>query len=171
MVFVTNTIFTRRDAILARVLQLWPGVCLSDCLPISHKSGVLSKRLNESGWFWHDSFFRLVLHCVTGNSGTSKNKGTSVWNFAPKSGLWKFRHGISVVEACCQLISRRMYALQNVINWTIIGWQYFRAPTLDRCSLSQWSSSSVCSTIPSRGSVSDSWYLYNDKDTEFCCNM
>ena len=51
---------------------------------------------------------------------------------------------------------------QRVINWTIVGqlsWQYVRAPTLDRCSLSQWSSSSVYSTIQSRGSISDSWYL------------
>ena len=29
---------------------------------------------------------------LSGNSGTSKNKGTSLWNFATKSGLEKFRH-------------------------------------------------------------------------------
>ena len=51
---------------------------------------------------------------------------------------------------------------QSVINWTVVdqlSWQYLRAPTLDRCSLSRRSSSSVYSTILSRGSISDSWYL------------
>ena len=43
---------------------------------------------------------------LQGNSGTFKNKGTSLWNFAPNAGLRKFRHGISVVEACYQLSSR-----------------------------------------------------------------
>jgi len=75
----------------------------------------------------------------------------------------KFRHGISIVERCYQLSSRKVVA-QSVINWTGIGqlnWQYLRAPTLDRCSLSQWWSSSVHSTISSRGSVTDSWYCPN----------
>ena len=52
---------------------------------------------------------------------------------------------------------------QSVINWTVVGqlsWQYLRAPTLDRCSLSHRSLGSVYSTILSRGSVSDSWYLF-----------
>ena len=55
---------------------------------------------------------------------------------------------------------------QSVINWAVVGqlsWQYFRAPTLDHCSLSRWSSSSVYSTNLSRGSISDSWY------TCYCC--
>jgi len=40
--------FYSRDAMLARVLavSLWPCVCLSVCV------GVLSKRMNESGWFF-----------------------------------------------------------------------------------------------------------------------
>jgi len=56
----------------------------------------------------------------------------------------------------------------SVINWTVVGqlsWQYFRAPTLYRCTLSQWSLrsvySTVYSTIPSLGSISDSWYLFS----------
>jgi len=32
-----------------------PSVCLSVCLS---QVGVLSKRLNESGWFWHACFLR-----------------------------------------------------------------------------------------------------------------
>ena len=41
-----------------------------------------------------------------------------------------------------------------MINWIVVGQlsrQYLRAPTLDHCSLSHRSSSSVCSTISSRG--------------------
>ena len=75
-------------------------------------------------------------------------------------GLKKIRHGISIVETCYQFSSRKVDA-QSVMNWIVVGqlsWQYLRAPTLDRCSLSQRSSSSVYSTIPSRGSISDSWY-------------
>jgi len=76
-------------AILARVLAmaLCPSVCVCVCLA---QVGVLSKRMNESSWFWHGSFLPPVLHCVKRNLGISKNKGTSIWNFVPNSGLRKF---------------------------------------------------------------------------------
>jgi len=51
---------------------------------------------------------------------------------------------------------------QSMINWAVISppsWQYLRARTIDRCSSSQWSSSFVFITVPSRGSISDRWYL------------
>ena len=73
---------------------------------------------------------------------------TSLCNFAPNSGLRKFRHGISIVEACYQLGLRQVDA-QSVINWDVVGQltgQYLRAPTLDHCSLSHRSSSSVYTT-------------------------
>ena len=63
---------------------------------------------------------------------------------------------------CCQLSSTKADA-QSVINWAVVGqvsWQYLRAPTLECCSLSQRSSSSVYSTIKSRGFISDSGYLF-----------
>jgi len=85
---------------------------------------------------------------------------TSLCNFAPNSGLRKFRHGISIVEACYQLGLRQVDA-QSVINWDVVGQltgQYLRAPTLDHCSLSHRSSSSVYSAILSRGSISDSMF-------------
>jgi len=45
---------------------------MSSCVRTSvrHKSGVLSKRLNESSWFWHANFLESILNRVT-----SKNKG------------------------------------------------------------------------------------------------
>ena len=55
----------------------------------------------------------------------------------------------------------------GVINWTIVGlsWQYLRAPTLDG-SLSQWSSSCVYSTFPSREFISESWYFHRTDSVE-----
>jgi len=77
---------------------------------------------NRAG-FWHVSFLPPVLHTYTmlkGNSVISKNKGTSLWNFVLKSGLRKFRHGISITETCYQLSSRKVNA-QSVINWAVVG--------------------------------------------------
>jgi len=55
---------------------------------------------------------------LKGNSVISKTKGTSLWKFL-NSGLRKFRHGISIVETCYQLSSRKVDA-QSVINWTVV---------------------------------------------------
>jgi len=52
---------------------------------------------------------------LKGNSVISKNKGTSLCNFVLNSGLRKIRHGISIVETCYQLSSRKVDA-QSVIN-------------------------------------------------------
>ena len=38
----------------------------------------------------------------------------------PNSGLRKFRHGISIVETCYRLISRKVDA-QSVINWAVVS--------------------------------------------------
>jgi len=58
---------------------------------------------------------------LKGNSVISKNKGTSLWNFVLNSELRrKFRHGISIVETCYQLSSRKKDA-QSVINWAVVG--------------------------------------------------
>ena len=91
----TAAIFTARcyaSAVLAT--DLCPTVCL--CLS---QVGVLSKRLNESSWFfgiW--ASFHPSYTVLKGNSDISKNNGTSVWNFVLKSGLRKFHHGISIAE-------------------------------------------------------------------------
>jgi len=54
---------------------------------------------------------------LTGNSAISKNKGTSLWNSVPNSGLM-LRY--IIVETCYQLGSRKVDA-QSVINWTVVG--------------------------------------------------
>jgi len=61
-----------------------------------------------------------MLHSVVGNSGTFKNKGTSIWNFVPNSGLKKFCHSISIVEASYQLSWRKVDA-QSITNWAVVG--------------------------------------------------
>jgi len=53
------------------------------------------------------------------NPDISKNKGTSLWNFVPNSGL-NIRFGISIVETYYQLSSRNVDA-QSVINLTVVG--------------------------------------------------
>jgi len=65
----------RRSAVLARVLAT--ALCLSVCLCPS-QVGILSKRLNESSWFLARELPSTYLHYVKGNSGISKNKGTSL---------------------------------------------------------------------------------------------
>ena len=57
---------------------------------------------------------------LKGNLVIFKNKGTSVWNLVLNSWLWKFRHGISIVETCHQLSSRKVDA-QSMINWAVVG--------------------------------------------------
>jgi len=44
---------------------------------------------------------------LKGNSGISKNNGTSLLNFVPNSGLTKFCFGISIVERVIDLATAR----------------------------------------------------------------
>jgi len=67
--------------------------------------------LNEYGMVWSYTVLK-------GNLVISKNKGTSLWCFVLNCGHRKFRHGISIVETCYQLSSRKVDA-QSVINWAV----------------------------------------------------
>jgi len=53
------------------------------------------------------SFLPPVLHCVKRTFDYLQNKGTSLWNFVLNSGLRKLRQGISIVETCYQLSSKK----------------------------------------------------------------
>jgi len=66
-----------------------------------------------------EAFFDQSYTMFWGNSGIYKNKATSLWKFFSSSGLEKIRHGISIVEACYQLSSRKGNT-QSVINGTVI---------------------------------------------------
>jgi len=50
-----NFMTLRITRLSTRVLAM--ALCLSQV-------GVLSKRLNESGWFWHGSFIPPIVHCI-----------------------------------------------------------------------------------------------------------
>ena len=96
----------------------------------------ISKRINESSWFSACELSSTYPTLCCKEIGISPKiiKGTSLWNFFPNSGHENFRHGISIVETCYQLSSRKVDA-QSVINWTVIGQlrsQYLRAPTIDQ---------------------------------------
>ena len=94
-----------RDAMLAPVLTmalcpcLCLSICLSVCLSVCHKS-VFCRNwwTDRAGFFSTGASFLPSFEacyptlCCKGNSGIFKNKGTSLWNFAPNSGLRKFRH-------------------------------------------------------------------------------
>jgi len=66
-----------------------------------------------------EAFFDQSYTMFWGNSGIYKNKATSLWKFFSNSGLEKIRHGISIVEACYQLSSRKGDT-QSVINGTVV---------------------------------------------------
>jgi len=96
---------------LSRVLAM--ALCPSVC--VCHKS----KRLNESGWFLArelPSTYPTLCHKeIQVPSKIMVLPNFPLELFFINSGLKKFRHSISIVEACYQLFSRKVDA-QNVIN-------------------------------------------------------
>jgi len=139
---VMTSALCRRDAMLARVPAM--ALCLLSVSVCLCRKSVFYRK----GWTdWSGGFLYHSYTVLLGNSGIHKSKRLEV-----------FCHSISVVKTCYQLSSRKVDA-RSVINWTVVGqlsWQYLRATTFDRCSLSQWSSSSVYSTMLLRGSSSNS---------------
>jgi len=98
-------------------LCLSVSVCVGVCLL---QVGVLSKRMDESRWvFCMGAFFDLSYTVIKKFSYLQKN-GTSLWNYTLNSGLRKFRHSASIVEARYQLSSRKVDA-QSAINWAVVG--------------------------------------------------
>ena len=131
---------------LVWVLAMAPSLCL--CLS---QVGILSKRLNELGWFlaWKLVSTYPIL-CFMDIQVPSKIRVLSPGTLLQ-----------TLDEACYQRSSRNVDT-RNMIYWAIIihlSGQFFRPVMLDHCTLSHRLSSSVYSTILSRGSVSNSWYF------------
>jgi len=141
---------------LQRGYQLYGPVSVCVCLS---QVGVLSKRMNESSWFlaWELQSTYPTLCCK--EIHYLQNKGTSLKNFPPNSGLRKFRHGMSIIEACYQLSSRKADA-QTMINWTVVGQLSHNTSELRRSTTVVYRTDrqarSGYSTILSRPPVSDS---------------
>jgi len=77
------------------------GICcrgVSVRLSVRNKPVLYRKDWRDRTKFWHGSSLWPILNRVLRKFGYPKNKGTSVWNFAPNSGLRKFLHGKSVVN-------------------------------------------------------------------------
>ena len=108
---------TNRPATLQFLPRDAVGLC--PCLSVTSRSSIETVERIElvfgTGASFHPSYTVLK-----GNSVIPKNKGTFLWNFVLNAGLRKFRHGISIVETCYQLSSRKVDA-QSVINWTVVG--------------------------------------------------
>jgi len=94
-----SSVFSRcASAVLATTL------CLSVCLS---QASLASNWLNgPRSFFWRTRYPRFI------HSGSSKNKGTSVWNLVPNTGLTKNFATTRDRRMCCQL--RRTF---SVINW------------------------------------------------------
>jgi len=113
-VYFTKMVFTARCYAFA-VLAM--ALCLSIRLSITSRSS--TKTAKQIGLvFGMRASFRPSYTVLKGNLVISKSKGTSLWNFILKSGLRKFCCGISIVEMCCQLSSRKVDA-QSVINLAV----------------------------------------------------
>ena len=122
-----------------------------------------------------EASFHISYTVLKRNSGIFKNKGTSLWwNFAltQKTDLENF--------ASAYWSSKRFidFARQR---WTLRAWwtgpssvKSDNSSELRRSTavvIHRWSLSSVCSTIPSRGSISDSWYLLSSRRIRVLTNF
>ena len=111
-------VFLPRDAVHPRYWP-WACVCLFVSLSVTSRCSVeTAERIELVFGMW--ASFHPSYTVLKGNSVISKNKGTSLWYFVLNSGLRKFRHGISIVETCYQLSSRKVDA-QSVIDWAVVG--------------------------------------------------
>jgi len=147
-----ETNFYSRDAMLVGVIVM--TLCLSVCLSVTCRCSIETDRRIELIF----GLFRPILRGVLGKFRYLEKSEYFRLELFPKLRTQKISPRHIDRRTCYQLSSRKVDA-RSVINWAVVGQlslQYFRAATLDYCSLSQCSSSSVYSTILSRGSISDS---------------
>jgi len=110
------------------LLAIAPCPSVYVCLPLTSRGSIEAAERIELV-FGKGASFHPSCTVLTGNSVISKTNGTSLWNFVPNSGLGKFCFGISIVETCYQLSSRKVDA-QGVINWTVGGRRQTSQPCL-----------------------------------------
>ena len=101
------------------LLAIAPCPSVYVCLPLTSRGSIEAAERIELV-FGMGASFHPSCTVLTGNSAISKTNGTFLWNFVANSGLGKFCFGISIVETCYQLSSRKVDA-QGVINWTVGG--------------------------------------------------
>jgi len=72
---------------------------LLSCVRLSVRlpqAGIVSKRLDESSWFWHVGFLPLIQHCVISKYSYLQKLGNYPLRLCPNSGLNKFLRGKSI---------------------------------------------------------------------------
>ena len=118
-------IFTARryaSAVYAVIvcLSVCPSACLSVLLSVSVASLYCIETIGriERDFFGMEASFHLSHTVLYGNSGISKNKDTSLWNFVRNSGLRKFRHGKSMVLSTI--------LIDGGARWRHLGWSSHR---------------------------------------------
>jgi len=114
------------------------SVSVSVCVCLSQVAVFYRNEWTNRAGFGTGASFHPSYAVFEENSGISKNKGTSLWNFVPNTGLRKFCFGISIVETCYRL-SSTTWRHSERDKLDIVGqlsWQYLRAPTRDHCSWS-----------------------------------
>ena len=108
--------FLPRDAMLARY-EPWPRVyvCLSVC-PCMCQFACHKSEFYRNWWKDRADFgtWASVLLRVIRKFGYIQNKGTSLWNFVPNSGLNKFRHGKSIVLSTKLIYDRTCWPVRTV---------------------------------------------------------
>jgi len=82
---------------VVNVLTSNSAFLISVCLSATSLYCIETSRRIELGFFCLGASSDLSYTVLLGKSGTPKNKGTSLWNFAANSGLGKFRHGESMM--------------------------------------------------------------------------
>jgi len=75
------------------------------------------KRLRIIKEFRYQSFFRAILHCAVKKSGYLQNRGTSLWNFVPNSGLRKFITAHRSSQRVVNLVRQTWTLIYSVIDY------------------------------------------------------
>jgi len=112
LIVLSNLLYHYFFIELRHILILWLAKMPNGGMPVF--------TLIATGWQYRKIFFykkSTAFHpsytVLKGNSVIFKHKGTSLWNFVLNSALRKFRHGISIVETCYQLSSRKVGQLSR----------------------------------------------------------
>ena len=105
MTIKTTVLPARRHAIASAGIRYGP-------VSVRHKLEFYRNGWTNLAGFGMRASLHLSYTVLKGNLSISKNKGTSLWNFVPNSGLRKFRFNISIIETC-YLLSSQQWTITN----------------------------------------------------------
>ena len=109
---MSSTCFYPRGAMLTRVLAM--GLCLSVC--VCHTPVLYRNSGTHRADFRHGGLPSTYPALCFKEIILFENKGTSLWNFVPKSGLGTFGRGTSTVAECDRQFDSRLLLLKKLGN-------------------------------------------------------